>query len=466
MAKQVTQKTFDDVVLENISEFEMEAEEAVQDAVKQFESQGVILSNIVIDPSLYSNGKGGEAQEHPVVSAVKKLSASLNENNHCEIVSSLVAIQAECDTDLARSCLAGSNGAYSALLQALTLYKDVPDKLAIVLSSFCSLVNGQPDLIDPEGKDLLIFLLKHYKDNTQILERSIRAIRLNCVKHEGNRQDFIERDLITLLTEFLSLHKSSGALIKEIAIILRTLTLDDDVRVPFGKGHENAKTIVTEGEALKAILQLCEEHISNPSVLAELFLALGCLAVRDEFCHEVLVRGGVRFIINAFQSAISDKTIVRQALTVLKVLAGNDEVKHEIAKLGGVELAVKAMITHPKSASIAEAVCKVLTAITLRNTENCHKVVECEGHQHIIQAMKLHPGDVGVQKNACMALRNIVSRSKELSENILSLGAESLLNEAMNCHVDVYDEAKAALRDLGCKVELKELWKGERGTLQ
>lgn len=39
MAKQITQETFDDVVRENMQEFEMTAEEAVDDAVKQFESQ-------------------------------------------------------------------------------------------------------------------------------------------------------------------------------------------------------------------------------------------------------------------------------------------------------------------------------------------------------------------------------------------------------------------------------------------
>lgn len=39
MAKQISQNTFDDVVRENISEFEMEVSEAVQDAIQQFESQ-------------------------------------------------------------------------------------------------------------------------------------------------------------------------------------------------------------------------------------------------------------------------------------------------------------------------------------------------------------------------------------------------------------------------------------------
>ena len=41
MAKQITQETFDDVVRENVQEFDMTAEEALDDAVKQFESQVV-----------------------------------------------------------------------------------------------------------------------------------------------------------------------------------------------------------------------------------------------------------------------------------------------------------------------------------------------------------------------------------------------------------------------------------------
>ena len=39
MAKQISQQTFDDVVRENMQEFEMEAEEALEDAVQQFHSQ-------------------------------------------------------------------------------------------------------------------------------------------------------------------------------------------------------------------------------------------------------------------------------------------------------------------------------------------------------------------------------------------------------------------------------------------
>ena len=87
---------------------------------------------------------------------------------------------------------------------------------------------------------------------------------------------------------------------------------------------------------------------------------------------------------------------MKHALIVMKALAGNDEIKAEISKLGGIELVVQAMNTHQNMAGIAEAACRLLTAVTLRNPDNCRKVVECLGHNHIVQAMKLHPQSVGV----------------------------------------------------------------------
>lgn len=71
-----------------------------------------------------------------------------------------------------------------------------------------------------------------------------------------------------------------------------------------------------------------------------------------------------------------------------------------------------------------------------------------------------------LQKQACMALRNLVARTREHSAAILELGAEPLLNQAANSHKECRDEVKAALRDLGCAVHLKELWTGQGGTLQ
>lgn len=68
--KRVSQETFDEVVRENIEEFEMSAEEALKDAIDQFSKQGVDLS--VIDLT------GGIGKEE-FTTAVRNLDISIKE---------------------------------------------------------------------------------------------------------------------------------------------------------------------------------------------------------------------------------------------------------------------------------------------------------------------------------------------------------------------------------------------------
>jgi hypothetical protein len=63
-----------------------------------------------------------------------------------------------------------------------------------------------------------------------------------------------------------------------------------------------------------------------------------------------------------------------------------------------------------------------------------------------------------------MAIRNIVARTRDHCTAILEMGAEELINRARNLK-SCEDEAKAALRDLDCQVDLKIRWTGEKGSL-
>lgn len=48
MEKAVTQETFDSVVLENVTEFDMPVEEAISDAIKEFKAQVSSFSTVII----------------------------------------------------------------------------------------------------------------------------------------------------------------------------------------------------------------------------------------------------------------------------------------------------------------------------------------------------------------------------------------------------------------------------------
>lgn len=64
-----------------------------------------------------------------------------------------------------------------------------------------------------------------------------------------------------------------------------------------------------------------------------------------------------------------------------------------------------------------------------------------------------------------MLMRNLVARMSNYSQPILEMGAEALILQALQTHKDCGDVGKAALRDLGCQVELRELWTGKHGSL-
>ena len=217
------------------------------------------MNNIVKDVSMYTGGDGENTTVHPVICALEMLSQKLAESQpKDEVIKLLATVKSECDIDLARRCLAGTNNGYSILIKVVEKYKEDDEVLKSVLKCFCSLVNGQPDVLDDMGTDMLMGLLATRKTDPGILELVARAIKLTCVKHEKNRQRFVEKKLITELSELLPTFNTSPGLVKEVCGCFRVLTLDDDIRVPFGKAHDNAKMIVTEGNALKTILSICE----------------------------------------------------------------------------------------------------------------------------------------------------------------------------------------------------------------
>ena len=74
--RRITQETFDEAVRENIEDLEMEPEEALEDAITQFETQGVVLSNIM--KRIPGNDDDDEAAFTPIVGYFKEIAKSFD----------------------------------------------------------------------------------------------------------------------------------------------------------------------------------------------------------------------------------------------------------------------------------------------------------------------------------------------------------------------------------------------------
>lgn len=127
-----------------------------------------------------------------------------------------------------------------------------------MLAALCALTDGQPDLLDAEGRGFLIDTLRSHQEDPAVSCLCIRTVRHCCLKHEQNRQDLVKAGVLNLLTSAIMRHIERPEVVKEACVALRVMTFDDDVRVPFGHAHEHAKMIVLEHNGLKVIVDAAE----------------------------------------------------------------------------------------------------------------------------------------------------------------------------------------------------------------
>ncbi|XP_061458057.1 armadillo repeat-containing protein 6 isoform X4 [Rhineura floridana] len=463
-AKRITQETFDDVVQENISEFGMDPEEAVSEAVQQFESQGVDLSNIVkMAPN--STSENGQEKQHAILQTLDSLQKAVVDADSHEVDELLVSFAEQCRQELAIRYLAGQKGAYPAILAACQLALEDRWSLLRALHALSALLDGQPDLLDVSGQELLLRVLQDQRDNADLTLAAVRCVWHACLKHEQNRQDLVKGGVLALLAGAVVQHGDRADVVRAACLGLRVMTFDDDIRVPFGHAHDHAKMIVMEHNGLRILIEAAKAFPDDCTVLREICATLGHLSVRNEFCQEIVDLGGLNFMVALLADCIDHQDLVKQVLSAIRAIAGNDDVKDAIVNAGGTDLIVLAMSHHLGSPLVCEQSCAALCMLALRKPENCRVIMEGGGALAALQAMKMHPREVGVQKQACMLIRNLVSHTQDFSQPILEMGAEDLITEARTAHRDCDDVAKAALRDLGCKVELQELWTGQKGSL-
>ncbi|EGD73226.1 hypothetical protein PTSG_04942 [Salpingoeca rosetta] len=499
--KQITQDTFNEVVQENITEFDMSPEEAVNDAVEQFTAQGIDLSNIVKALALEAVG-AGEAGESPAVGLLEELK-TWTQGDHAasegqDLDSAVTAAVAEVEAPLSKllellpeqenRALAGAKGGFTTLLAVIERVaqlaaEDAPHSedakakathaLGVALQTLAALLEGQPDLVTPPNPDSVVAevhdnhqhikqLCEHmtaFKHVGHIQQHGITAIRHACTKHETNRQTFVAEGLIELLLHCVEKHTEHPAAVGEAARCLRILTFDDDIRVAFGKGHEHAKLMVNQHSALARIMNTLAAFTEDAATTAELCKTLAKLAVRNEYCQEIVDLGGLKLLLPSLTAHEDSVEVAVSALQVLRAIAGNDDVKAKIREVGGVEAIIAVMTRHVKQRAVQDKGCAALAAVCLRDVENSKAVIEAGGAHAIVKAMVMFPDSASLQKNAARALRNIAARNPDLRAAILAESAEHYLNVAME-RKETYEDAKAALRDLGCKVTLLEPWKG------
>ncbi|CAD6201268.1 GSCOCG00000069001-RA-CDS [Cotesia congregata] len=457
MVRVIKQETYDEVVKENIEDLSMTPEEAIEDAIKQFEAQGIDLTNIIKDLALNDNS-------NVIQSCLENLSTASENKNYEDVPRVLESLKTELDKDIARRVFASKENAYPIIL---ALIKDTKDDVSILkpaLKAMTSLMTGNPDLLDSAGIDLQIELLDSQED-VECTKNILRWIKECCIKHEMNRQNLVKAGIIDRIMRILNKKEKTSSELRDACGVVRALVLDDDVRLEFGKAHEHASQLAKV--AIDILTNLLSEFKDDEDVVGDLMATLASLVVRNEYCQDVEDAGGLTLILEVMINHADSEKLNGQALKLLSALAGNDNVKSHIVTCGSCPLIVSAISRFKSSESVVAAGFSCISALTLRSSSNAGVFYDCGAPIVMLDAIKQFPKSHKTLRHACRAIRNMAVKNRAESREFVAYGVESLLADAIKNHgVAVEAEAKAALRDLGLKVDLKEPWTGKGIALQ
>lgn len=198
---------------------------------------------------------------------------------------------------------------YHIVLMACQHFVQDEEGLCKSLDAFSALINGQGKIVSCEAIKFLCECLKESNNIEGVTKKVVKAIRHACIKSESNKQTFVKEGVIPILIDILKMHGHSSSVIKEICFTLRVLTFDDDMSVPFGKAHEHAKLIVAEN-AISVILDTIHIVREDPGTVAELCSTLSRLAVRNEYCKDIVDLGGLQLILELLQEYLKDQASI------------------------------------------------------------------------------------------------------------------------------------------------------------
>lgn len=269
--KKVSQEYFDQIVSENMNDFEMSESDAIQDALNQLKSQGVDLSMIC---------KFSIENRTKLTDAIKKLN-ELNEkitgsgekNGSYESALNVMNIMKEkFQSDLSYRCLATNMtkpNAYETFMSYLkkfdksrerVLTNDEINFIDSFFKTFDSYVYQQSDVLTSECLKLLIDFTNTdescFESQPIILQSILKCINSGCLMNEPNRQFLVENGLCENLMKLIKKNRKNEGVLCQVCQLIRSLLLDDDLRVEFGKAHEHAKYIAHELNGIDVLLQI------------------------------------------------------------------------------------------------------------------------------------------------------------------------------------------------------------------
>uniref|UniRef100_A0A094ZZ19 Armadillo repeat-containing protein 6 n=1 Tax=Schistosoma haematobium TaxID=6185 RepID=A0A094ZZ19_SCHHA len=348
---------------------------------------------------------------HPSALAIKKLQRLLEvDHETSELLEALQSLQLPGNSDFAVRKLLIDMSSVDILLNLFDLYTPVGDYClcTLLLNVLSRIIKGRSESVGEKHIQKLINslskLINELEENPStdskfsLIAAIYSVLHLSCTKNERNRT-------------FIS---QTQTVAQTINFFMRIAELFDDL--PFNTFY----TALKEGCGFLRSLTLDDDLDVEFGLGSENARTIA----KSDLCLEVFVKLISKILNSSNVSGISD------LFQTLSTIITREELCTRFASFNGIDILMQTIYSNINSTTL-----------------------------------ELHLSNPSTVRAACRAIRNCVSRSRELRSSFLTsdsgadTGLEKLLNSALKIP-SCCDEAKAALRDLDCKVELQELWNG------
>ena len=445
----ISQELFDETVLENQEVFDLTPEQALQETLAQY-SELDLKHLSITHPHDHSEER---LERKLFVEALSKLDECIQEDGSItlslECITWLNTIEERCKS--APYLVLLQDGMYT-LMNFLSVEEN--DILLATIRTLIVVLTPKEGVREVQSRlrDLMGATMEQWRKLYSRQELKSELLQLACAacrSNQDNKKLWIKANGVESLLETLKTSQDEEILVNA-AQLLTVLCKFDDFRAATGvepivsSAHDHVLEFAQHG-AVPILYKVAKSDIS-PTVLETTLSALRVLAIQDAIVQSMVAVG----ILDLVETTLYSKNCVGATLGLIRNLCANDEVKTTLCN----EAILRGMLAAMEggNSTVQEHACGTMAAMALRKPRNAVFIVEQHhAHLHIISAMRHE--SILVKRQGALALRNLVSRSPELKEILLDAGAEEVLREAGR-HQGCVDEAYAALRDLGCSVQV------------
>lgn len=443
--RRATQRYFDEMLEENIEEFEMEPAEALASTIDQCKAQSIDVSGFDVSGSAEGREERARARALAAELAQKSFAAFFKE------APALLSAKNPRSRHNAEA-LYEENG-LNALFDALSA-GDVPaESLGQAVDAAILVLKGaeraRPGVTKLRAHCILN--LARGADGGPGMDRGVVLLRTAATKCEHAKANVMQAGGGHFAVEVLEGADRAPSEVREAALLLRAICMADDLSAKISGAHERTRDLAAVG-AMEALLARCADFEADAPVLSALLSALKQLCTSEEAVRQAAAGGALAVATRALGSHGGDAAMARSCLGLFRNAAADDDVKHRVCEPALLAMLLAAMDAHGADALLQEHGCGAIAAAVLRRPDLSERCVGSGAARRIVAAMRRHPGAVALQRQACLAVRNMAVRAEPATKDALLLdGVEECLRLAGRFQGAV-DEAYAALRDLGLDV--------------